>query len=155
MTLGKGIGGGVPLSAFLAKEHCAVFTPGDHGSTYGGEPLTTRVGYEVMKFIIETDLPAQVAKKGEIVERRLNSLLDRCGNVAAVRGKGLMWAVQFTSDIGERITNAALANGLILNNVRPNAVRIVPPLTVTEEELEQGLAILEHVIEQDASGAAK
>jgi 4-aminobutyrate aminotransferase-like enzyme len=64
-----------------------------------------------------------------------------------------MWAVQFTGDIGERITNSALTNGLILNNVRPNAVRIVPPLTVTEEELEQGLAILEHVIEADAAPA--
>jgi acetylornithine/N-succinyldiaminopimelate aminotransferase len=153
MALGKGLGGGVPLSAFLAKEHCAVFTPGDHGSTYGGEPLTTRVGYEVMNYIIENDIPAQVARKGQIVERRLQSLLDRCPNVAAVRGKGLMWAVQFTSDIGEQITNAALANGLILNNVRPNAVRIVPPLTVTDEELEQGLAILEHVIESDGAPA--
>ncbi len=153
MTLGKGIGGGVPLSAFIAKEHCAVFTPGDHGSTYGGEPLTTRVGYEVMRYIIENDIPGQVAKKGKLVERRLQSLLDRSSSVGAVRGKGLMWAVQFTSDIGERITNAALANGLIVNNVRPNAVRIVPPLTVTEEELEQGLAILEHVIEADGAPA--
>jgi acetylornithine/N-succinyldiaminopimelate aminotransferase len=153
MALGKGIGGGVPLSAFLAKEHCAVFTPGDHGSTYGGEPLTTRVGYEVMRYMIENDLPAQVAKKGEIVERRLHSLLDRSPLVAEVRGKGLMWAVQFSSDIGEKITNAALANGLIVNNVRPNAVRIVPPLTVSEEELEQGLAVLEHVIDEATAGA--
>lgn len=152
MALGKGIGGGVPLSAFLAKEHCAVFTPGDHGSTYGGEPLTTRVGYEVMNYIIEQDIPAQVAAKGKIVERRLRSLADRSSLIQDVRGKGLMWAVEFRSDIGERITNDALANGLILNNVRPNAVRIVPPLTVTEEELEQGLAILEHVVE--AAGAA-
>jgi acetylornithine/N-succinyldiaminopimelate aminotransferase len=150
ITLGKGIGGGVPLSAFLAKEHCAVFTPGDHGSTYGGEPLTTRVGYEVMKYIIDNDIPGQVKKKGETVARRLHSLADRFPNVVSVRGKGLMWAVQFSADIGERITNAALKNGLILNNVRPNAVRIVPPLTVTEEELEQGLAILEHVIAEDA-----
>ncbi len=155
MTLGKGIGGGVPLSAFLAKEHCAVFTPGDHGSTYGGEPLTTRVGYEVMRYIIENDIPAQVAKKGELVERRLHSFQDRFSNVASVRGMGLMWAVQFTDDIGERITQAALKNGLILNNVRPNAIRIVPPLTVTEEELEQGLAILEHVIAEDARVATK
>ncbi len=154
MTLGKGLGGGVPLSAFLAKEHCNVFTPGDHGSTYGGEPLTTRVGYEVMKFMIETDLPAEVARKGKIVERRLHSLADRFPNVTAVRGKGLMWAVQFNGDIGERITNDALAAGLVLNNVRPNAVRIVPPLTVTDEELEQGLAILEHVIERDAGGGS-
>ena len=154
MSLGKGIGGGVPLSAFLAKEHCAVFTPGDHGSTYGGEPLTTRVGAEVVSYIIDNDIPGQVAKKGEIVERRLHSLQDRFSNVAQVRGKGLMWAVEFKGDIGERITNAALAAGLILNNVRPNAVRIVPPLTVTEEELEQGLAILEHVIAEDARGGA-
>ena len=154
MTLGKGIGGGVPLSAFLAKEHAAVFTAGDHGSTYGGEPLTTRVGYEVMRYIIENDIPGQVAKKGAIVERRLNSLLDRCPNVIGVRGMGLMWAVQFSTDIGERITNAALANGVIVNNVRPNAIRIVPPLTVTEEELEEGLAILEHVIEEDAARGA-
>ena len=152
MTLGKGIGSGVPLSAFLAKEHCAVFTPGDHGSTYGGEPLTTRVGYEVMSYMLKHDLPAQVSNKGAIVERRLQSLLDRSSYVSEVRGKGLMWAVQFTADIGERVTNEALANGLILNNVRPNAVRIVPPLTVSEEELEQGLAILEHVI--DGLGAS-
>ena len=152
MTLGKGIGGGVPLSAFLAKEHAAVFAPGDHGSTYGGEPLTTRVGYEVMRYMIDEGLPAQAAAKGRIVERRLHSLLDRLPQVTEVRGKGLMWAVQFGSDIGEQITNAALAAGLIVNNVRPNAVRIVPPLTVTEEELEEGLAILEHVIEQHTGG---
>ena len=121
----------------------------------GGEPLTTRVAYEVMHYMIEHDIPGQVAKKSELVERRLNSLHDRFPAVQSVRGKGLMWAVQFSSDIGERITSAALANGLILNNVRPNAVRIVPPLTVTEEELEQGLAILEHVIAEDAGTAVK
>jgi acetylornithine/succinyldiaminopimelate/putrescine aminotransferase len=155
MTLGKGIGGGVPLSAFLAREHCAVFTPGDHGSTYGGEPLTTRVGYEVMKYIIEHELPAKVKRDGETVARRLNSLVDRCPHVTEARGKGLMWAVQFTSDIGEKVTNAALAAGLIVNNVRPNAVRLAPPLTISEEELEQGLAILEHVIESEAPGTSK
>ena len=155
MTLGKGIGGGVPLSAFLAKEHAAVFTPGDHGSTYGGEPLTTRVGYEVMKHIIDNDIPAKVKRDGETVARRLGSLVDRCPHVTEARGKGLMWAIEFTSDIGERVTNAALANGLIVNNVRPNAVRLAPPLTITEEELEQGLAILEHVIEAAGPGSPK
>jgi predicted acetylornithine/succinylornithine family transaminase len=151
ITLGKGIGGGVPLSAFLAKEHAAVFAPGDHGTTYGGEPLTTRVGYDVMKYMIDNDLPARVAEKGRVVERRLHSLLDRCPHVTDVRGKGLMWAVEFNSDIGERVTNAALAAGLIINNVRPNAARLTPPLTVTDDELDQGLTILEHVIEADAA----
>jgi acetylornithine/N-succinyldiaminopimelate aminotransferase len=147
LTLGKGLGGGVPISAFLAKEHAAVFTPGDHGTTYGGEPLTTRVAYEVMSYMIKNDLPAQVAERGTIVERRLRSLLDRCAHVTSIRGKGLMWAIEFSSDIGERVTQDALHNGLIVNNVRPNAVRLAPPLTISEEELEEGLAILEHVIE--------
>lgn len=155
MTLGKGIGGGVPLSAFLAKEHAAVFTPGDHGSTYGGEPLTTRVGYEVMSYIIKNDIPAKVAEKGKLVERRLHALLDASPAVVEVRGKGLMWAVQFAGDIGERVTNAALKAGLVVNNVRPDAVRIVPPLTVTEQELEEGLAILAHAVEEAATEAVK
>jgi len=154
VTLGKGIGSGVPLSAFLVKEHAAVFTPGDHGSTYGGEPLTTRVGYEVMKYIIDNDIPGQVAQKAKAVERRLHSLMDRCPHVTEVRGKGLMWAVQFSGDIGERVTNDALAAGLIVNNVRPNAVRLAPPLTISDDDLEHGLTILEHVIE-DAIGASK
>jgi 4-aminobutyrate aminotransferase-like enzyme len=64
-----------------------------------------------------------------------------------------MWAVEFTSDIGEQITNEALASGLLVNNVRPNAVRIVPPLTISEEDLEQGLAIIEHVIESHGSAS--
>lgn len=151
MTLGKGIGGGVPLSAFLAKEHASVFAPGDHGTTYGGEPLTTRVGYEVMRYMIENDLPAEVSRKGEIVARKLHSLLDRNRDVRDVRGKGLMWAVEFTSDIGERVMNDALAEGLIVNNVRPNAVRLAPPLTVSDDELEEGLSILERVIERDTA----
>jgi acetylornithine/succinyldiaminopimelate/putrescine aminotransferase len=110
-----------------------------------------------MKYIIDENLSGQAASKGRIIERRLNSLLDRSPIVAAVRGKGLMWAVQFTSDIGEQITNAALASGLLVNNVRPNAVRIVPPLTISDEDLEQGMAIIEHVIEAAAAtgGAAK
>jgi acetylornithine/succinyldiaminopimelate/putrescine aminotransferase len=99
-----------------------------------------------MKFIVDNDLSAEATRKGEIVERRLRSLMDRSPIVSEVRGMGLMWAVQFSSDIGEQMTNPALENGLLLNNVRPNAVRIVPPLTVSDEDLEQGLAILEHVV---------
>jgi acetylornithine/succinyldiaminopimelate/putrescine aminotransferase len=106
-----------------------------------------------MKYMIDHDLPKQATEKGKLVERRLQSLLDRSPIVEAVRGKGLMWAVQFTGDIGEQITNEALASGLLVNNVRPNAVRIVPPLTISEEDLEQGLAVLEHVIESHGAPA--
>ncbi len=150
MAVAKGMGSGVPLAAFLCKEHCNVFTAGDHGSTYGGEPLTTRVGYEVVKYMIETDLPAQVARKGEFVGRRLRQLEDRLPFLNEVRGKGLLWAVQFDRDMGEQVMTGCLGQGLITNNVRPNALRLSPPLTVTEDELEEGLGILERVLEGSA-----
>ncbi len=150
LAVAKGMGSGVPLAAFLCKEHCNVFTAGDHGSTYGGEPLTTRVGYEVVKYMIETDLPAQVARKGEFVARRLRQLEDRLPFVNEVRGRGLLWAVQFDREMGEQVMNRCLEQGLITNNVRPNALRLSPPLTVTSEELEEGLGILERVLEGSA-----
>ena len=148
ITLAKGIGSGVPLAAFLAKERCAVFTPGDHGTTYGGNPLMTRVGHAVVSYIIENRIPERVAELGAYVERRLASIEDRFACVTQVRGKGLIWAIQFDRDMGEQVTLRCLEEGLIANNVRPNALRITPPLTVTQEEIDEGLAILERVLTQ-------
>jgi acetylornithine/N-succinyldiaminopimelate aminotransferase len=155
MTLAKGIASGVPLSAVLAKEHCAVFTPGDHGSTYGGNPLATRVGYEVVKHIIDEDLPAKVAADGEYLEQRLHGLEDRLDLVTGVRGKGLLWALQLSREAAEQIVQGCLERGLIVNNVRPDAVRICPPLIVSREELDEGLAILESVLAEAGGGATK
>ena len=156
ITLGKGLGGGVPISAFLAKEHCAVFTPGDHGSTYGGEPLTTRVGVRGHE-VHGRQRPARPrcrrrARPSSAACTRCRTASRTCSRCAA---RGSCGRCSSTATSARSITNDALANGLILNNVRPNAVRIVPPLTVTEEELEQGLAILEHVIAEDAGVPAK
>lgn len=153
LTLAKGIASGVPLAAFMCKEHCNVFSPGDHGSTYGGNPLATRAGYEVVKYIIDNNLPAQVERKGEYVGRRLHQLEDRLPFVTEVRGVGLLWAIQFDRDMAEQVMNRCLDEGLITNNVRPNALRLSPPLTVTEEELDKGLSILERVLEEQ--GPAK
>lgn len=146
MTLAKGIAGGVPLAAVLAKEHCAVFTPGDHGSTFGGNPLATRVGYEVVKYIIEQRLPEKVAADGKYLEQRLHSMEDRLEIVSGARGKGLLQAVVLTRDVADEVVRRCLERGLIVNNVRPDAVRICPPLIVSREELDEGLAILESVL---------
>jgi len=155
MTLAKGIASGVPLAALLAKEHCAVFTPGDHGSTFGGNPLATRVGYEVVKYIIEQGLPAKAAEDGRYVEQRLHSMEDRFDLVTGVRGKGLLWALQLSREAAEQVVRACLERGLIVNNVRPDAVRICPALTVSREELDEGLGILERVLADVASEPAK
>jgi predicted acetylornithine/succinylornithine family transaminase len=148
MTLAKGIASGVPLAALLAKEHCSVFVPGDHGSTFGGSPLATRAGYEVVKYIIEHKLPEKAAKDGTHIEQRLRSMEDRLPLVKGHRGKGLLQAVVLSRDVGEQVVQKCLERGLIVNNVRPDAVRICPPLTIERRDLDEGLDILENVLSE-------
>ncbi len=155
MTLAKGIASGVPLAAILSKEHCSVFVPGDHGSTFGGNPLATRVGYEVVKHIIDNQLPAKVAADGEYLEQRFRSMEDRFDIVQGHRGRGLLQAIVLSKDAAEEVVRECLARGLIVNNVRPNAVRICPPLTITREDLDEGLEILESVLAEKSGGAPK
>ncbi len=146
MTLAKGLGSGVPIGAILAKESCAVFTPGDHGSTYGGNPLMTAVGYAVTKHMLDTDMPSRVAKTSAYLVGKLNALKARFPSITEVRGKGLLLAVGFDRDVAEKVVLDALSNGLIVNNVRPNAVRLAPPLTVSEAECDEAVSILEGAI---------
>jgi len=146
MTLAKGLAGGVPIGAFLAKEHCAVFVPGDHGSTFGGNPLCTHVGYSVLKYVIDNDIPGQVAKKGQHLERRLRSLADRHPIVTEVRGRGLLWAIELDGELAEQAVGMCLGEGLIANNVKPTALRLMPPLVVSEEELDRAVDIVDKVL---------
>ena len=155
MALAKGLGGGFPIGAFLAKDHCAVLGPGEHGTTFGGNPLATHVGYTVLKHIIENDLPAQVAKKGEHLERRLHSLADRHPMVKEVRGKGLLWAIELDRAAAEEAVRLCLDEGLLANNVKPTALRLMPPLTITEEELDRAVEIVDRVLGRIESGTPK
>src|SRR5262249_16151975 len=96
MTLAKGLAGGVPIGALLAEEPVAATAqPGDHGSTFGGNPLATAAGYAVMKHVIDNDLPTRVKEKGERLIAKLHGLEDRHGVISEVRGRGLLGAVQF------------------------------------------------------------
>jgi acetylornithine/N-succinyldiaminopimelate aminotransferase len=146
MTLAKGLAGGVPIGAFLAKQHCDVFVPGDHGSTFGGNPLCTHVGYSVLKYVIENDIPAQVAKNGHHLERRLRSLADRHPLVTEVRGRGLLWAIELDGELAEQAVGMCLQEGLIANNVKPTALRLMPPLVVSEQELDRAVEIIDKVL---------
>lgn len=155
LTLAKGIASGVPLAAFLTKEHCAVLAPGDHGSTYGGNPLATRAGYEVMRYIIDNDIPRQVAEHGGYLGQRLHGLEDRLDLVTGARGKGLLWAVTLSEEAAESVVLGCLEKGLIANNVRPDAVRLAPPLTVSREELDEALDILEGTLAEVGGGSVQ
>ncbi len=155
MAVAKGLGGGFPIGAFLAKDHCAVLGLGEHGTTFGGNPLAAHVGYTVLKHIIENDLSTQVAKKGEHLERRLHSLADRHPMVKEVRGRGLLWAIELDRAAAEEAVRLCLEEGLLANNVKPTALRLMPPLTITEEELDRAVEIVERVLGRIESGASK
>jgi predicted acetylornithine/succinylornithine family transaminase len=152
MTLAKGIASGVPLGALLAKEHCSVFEPGDHGSTYGGNPLACRAGYEVVRRIIEEGIPQKVANDAEYLDQRFSSMEDRFELVSGHRGKGLLWAVALSREEASAIVAKCLEKGLIVNNVRPDAVRLCPALNISREDLDEGLDILEAVLSEASNG---
>ena len=146
ITLAKGLGGGVPIGALMAKEHASVFTPGDHGSTFGGNPLATAAGLAVTQYMIDTDMPSHVENVGGYLASKLLALRSKFPYITEVRGKGLLLAMAFDRDIAERVVLECLQNGLIVNNVRPNAIRFVPPLTISEAEVDEGVAIIEKVL---------
>lgn len=152
MALAKGLGSGVPIGAMLAKEHCAAFHAGDHGTTFGGNPLMTAVARDVMRHIIDNDISSEVAAKGERLATKLHGLEDRHAEIVEVRGIGLLRAVEFSSEISGRVTEEARARGLLLNPVKPTAVRLMPPLLVTDEELDEAVAILDEAISAATAG---
>ena len=148
ITLAKGLGGGVPIGAFLAKEKACVLEPGDHGSTFGGNALTCAAAYASTQFIINNDLPAKAKQMGDYLKRGLNILRDRHEFVKDVRGVGLLIGMEFNSDLSPKVVAACNDGGLLLNPLKPNAIRFMPPLTVTKEEIDQGLDILEKGLTQ-------
>ncbi len=146
MTLAKGLGGGVPIGAFLSKDHCAVFGPGDHGSTYGGNPLMCAVGYAVVKYIVEKDIPGNAQKVGGYLLQKLQQLQQKYPFIKNVRGKGLLVAIEFDKPLAQDIMLACLQEGLWTNRVQPNSIRMMPPLIIGNKEVDQAVMILEKVL---------
>ena len=148
MTLGKGIGGGVPLSALLAKESVCCFEAGDQGGTYNGNPLMTAVGIAVLEVLTAPGFLDEVAAKGEYLGTGLQRLSDRLG-LRGERGQGLLRALLLADERGPAIVEAARERGpegLLLNAPRPHLLRFMPSLTVSREEIDQMLAWLEELL---------
>jgi acetylornithine/N-succinyldiaminopimelate aminotransferase len=150
MTLGKGIGGGVPLSAMLCKEEVACFEPGDQGGTYNGNPLMTAVGGAVLKALLEPGFLPSVRAKGDYLRGELLKLTERFG-LEGERGEGLLRALKLGRPIGPQIVELARdmePAGLLLNSPRPDLLRFMPALNVTTEEIDQMIAMLAEVLEK-------
>jgi len=156
MTLAKGLGGGMPIGAILAKEACAVFEPGDHGSTFGGNSLAAAAATYVLTQLTEGGVIENARARGEQLARRLAALEDISPLVAGQRGIGLLRGLELTDDVAPDVVARALGRGLILNPVRPNVVRFMPPLTVTAEEIDRATEIVGGIIQDlEAERAAR
>lgn len=146
MTLAKGLGGGFPIGAIVAKEDKAVFQPGDHASTFGGSPLACAAGIAVMNEITKEGFLNSVAQKGEYFKEKLENLKEKHSVIKEVRGKGLMIGCEMDMEEAGVLVTKAMEKGLLLNVIGHNVIRFVPPLTVTEEEIDTALIILDDVL---------
>ena len=152
MTLAKGLGGGVPIGAFLAKDAASVFEPkGEHGSTFGGNALTCAAALASTKYVIDNDLPGNTRRMGEYLATALNALKERQESVKDVRGMGLLWAVEFDTEMAADIYPACIDEGLLLGLLGPSAIRLMPPLTVDKDEIDQAIQRLEAGLAKAAS----
>ena len=137
MTLAKGLGNGIPIGACLARGKAAeLFTPGSHGSTFGGNPLACRVGCTVLEIIEEQGLLENARLQGERLLARLRSELADNPNVLAIRGQGLMIGIELKQPIRDLPLIAARDHGLLINVTRGKTIRLLPPLTIDEREVE-------------------
>ncbi|ATN13407.1 aspartate aminotransferase family protein [Pseudomonas sp. FDAARGOS_380] len=137
MTLAKGLGNGVPIGACLARAAVAeLFTPGSHGSTFGGNPLACRVGCTVLEIIQEQGLLENAARQGEHLLARLRMELEEHPQVRAIRGKGLMIGIELASPYRDLAQRAAQEHGLLINVTRGKIIRLLPPLTLQGKEVE-------------------
>jgi acetylornithine/N-succinyldiaminopimelate aminotransferase len=143
VTMAKALGNGVPIGACWARtEVAAAFRPGDHATTFGGQPLAAAAARAVLRTMEDEDVPARAERAG----RRLTERLHELDAVAAVRGLGLLLAVELSGHDAKEVTAAALEAGLVVNAVTPTAVRLAPSLLVTDDEIDEAVAILGKVL---------
>jgi predicted acetylornithine/succinylornithine family transaminase len=143
ISVGKALGGGVPIGAALISEEVAqTISFGDHGSTYGGNLLACRAALCVLDELVGGGLLAQIGRIGRYVEERLRAIAASHPIVREVRGAGLIWGVDLHRDAAP-VVPAALANGVVVNRTAETVVRLLPPLVITIEEIDEGLSRLD------------
>ena len=147
MTLGKGLGGGVPLAALVAKEAVSIFDHGDQGGTFNGNPLMAAVGCAIMDEMLASGFLQTVQARGAYLMKGLSALSSRYG-LGEVRGRGLLVALDLKQDIAPKVVDLARDAGLLLNAPRPNLLRFMPALNVSNEEIDAMLAGLKDQLEK-------
>lgn len=144
LILGKALGGGLlPVSMFLARaDVMAVFTPGDHGSTFGGNALASAVGLEALNVLMEEDLPRRAAVLGEYLMQRLRALANPL--IREIRGRGLLIGMEIDARrySARQVCEALLVNGVLSKDTHHTVVRLAPPLVITREQVDEVVEII-------------
>ena len=143
MTLAKGLAGGFPIGVALSKERCSVFGPGDHASTFGGNPLACAAALAVQREIERLHLVDHAAAVGRYFTERLEDLRARQPLIREVRGRGLLIGVELTEEVARDVLDGLRERGLIANALSPWTLRFIPPLIVSQEEVDEAVDILE------------
>jgi predicted acetylornithine/succinylornithine family transaminase len=146
ITLAKGIASGMAIGVIMAKNRAAVFAPGEHGTTFGGNPLACAAGYAVTKYIIDNHIPEHANDMGLYLISKLNELKEKFSFISDIRGRGLLIAVEFDKDIAEAVMYACLSKGLIINHLKPDTLRVIPPLIISKAEIDEGIRILDETL---------
>lgn len=158
LTSAKGLAGGIPIGAMLCKDSCAAFEPGSHASTFGGNPFACGAALAVLQTLETENILQNVQQRGEQLRVKLRAIAHKYPNLfTEVRGWGLINGIELSSDVdltSIQLVKAAMDQGLLLAPAGAKVLRFVPPLVVSEAEVDQAVTILEQVIEQVSSTAS-
>lgn len=148
-TLAKALGGGIPIGALCAKDFVAeAFEPGDHGSTFGGNPLACAAGLAVMETLLDDGIVENADKVGSYFMQQLKVIAEKFSFVKEVRGIGLMIGLEFSIDIARELREEFFSSGYLIGNVGNRILRILPPLIITEQDVDEFIEVLCNLLSQ-------
>lgn len=150
VTMAKGLAGGVPIGAMLTGPRTDIFVPGDHGTTFGGNPIACAAGIATIKTITEQNLLDNATKMGEYWKEKLEQLSAKYHFIDSPRGIGLMRAVNVKHDLGPVIVQKAMEHGLLLNSTNPQTLRMIPPLILSAADIEEATELLDATLAEVA-----
>ena len=149
ITLAKGLGGGLPLGAMITLgDRVPAFKPGEHGSTFGGNPMSCAAANAVIDFIVKKDILEKVAIDGEFLKMQIGAI----PGVSGVRGRGLLLGILLDSPVASDVASKAMQRGLLVNAPGKNVIRIAPALTVSKKELREFVETFAHVLDEVLNG---
>ncbi|HHZ17226.1 MAG TPA: acetylornithine transaminase [Peptococcaceae bacterium] len=147
-TLAKGLGGGVPIGAIVARgEAATAFEPGDHASTFGGNPLATAAAHAALSVILNENLAQEAAAKGEYIKQQINEFRKNNPLIKEIRGLGLLLGIELNIE-GQKVQQLCQRKGVLVNCVQSRVIRLAPPLNISYDDIKAGLKTLQAVFEE-------